>query len=249
MAFKRKPPPGNVRRVVSIGNNFRGVTTNKQGHLVQFESEQERKLVLLLERDPSVADYLSQPEVLSYQDADGRIRTYTPDFKVWRTDGCIELHEVTVEARRAARPSLQQRETAAHALCQVRGWRYLVHTDQTLPTGYEYASLDFLAAFRSQAYASPECTGWWLAQLAERGPVHPGQILAQAESAFDPGLLLDSLYHLLWHDAVQMNWQQPFLWRGAFHPAARIWRSTPPLLPLHLPWLAEADQPPQGVHS
>ena len=96
---------------------------------------------------------------------------------------------------------------------------------------------------------SPECTGWWLAQLAARGPVHPGQILAQAESTFDPGLLLDSLYHLLWHDAVQMDWQQPFLWRGAFHPAARIWRSTPPLLLLHLPVRADADEPPQGVRS
>ena len=92
MAFKRKPPPGNVRRVISLGNNFRGVTTNKRGHLVQFESEQERKLILLLERDPTVADYISQPEVLHFHDASGRQRTYTPDFKVWRTDGQIELH-------------------------------------------------------------------------------------------------------------------------------------------------------------
>ena len=44
MSMKRKPPTGNVRRVISLGNNFRGVTTNKQGHLVQFESEQETKI-------------------------------------------------------------------------------------------------------------------------------------------------------------------------------------------------------------
>ena len=53
MALKRKPPAGNVRRVASIGNNIRGVTANKRGRLVQFESEQERKLILLLERDSS----------------------------------------------------------------------------------------------------------------------------------------------------------------------------------------------------
>ena len=64
MSFKRKPPPGNVRRTVSLGNNFRGVTTNKQGRIIQFESEQERKLVLLLERDPTVVNYNSQPETL-----------------------------------------------------------------------------------------------------------------------------------------------------------------------------------------
>lgn len=65
MSMKRKPPAGNVRRVISLGNNFRGVTTNKRGHLVQFEAEQERKLILLLERDALVVDYVSQPETLT----------------------------------------------------------------------------------------------------------------------------------------------------------------------------------------
>ncbi len=48
MAFKRKPLPANVRRVTSLGNSFRGVTTSKCDHLVQFESAQECKLVLLI---------------------------------------------------------------------------------------------------------------------------------------------------------------------------------------------------------
>ena len=74
MSMKRKPPTGNVRRVISLGNNFRGVATNKQGHLVQFESEQERKLILLLERDPQVVDYVSQPETLIFSDKQGRQR-------------------------------------------------------------------------------------------------------------------------------------------------------------------------------
>ena len=42
MAFKRKPPPGNVRRAIRLGYNFRGVKINKRVHLVQFEAEQER---------------------------------------------------------------------------------------------------------------------------------------------------------------------------------------------------------------
>ena len=99
MAFTRKPPPGNVRRVVCLGHNLRGVLTNKRGHVVQFESELEHTLVLLFQRDPSVADYGSQPEILRFRDAAGRPRIYTPDFRVWRTDGRVELHEVTVAAR------------------------------------------------------------------------------------------------------------------------------------------------------
>ena len=234
MAFRRKPPPGNARRVISLGNNFRGVTTNKRGHLVQFESEQERKLILLLERDPTVADYISQPEPFHFCGDGGRQRTYTPDFKVWRTDGQIELHEVTIEARRMARESLRQREAAARVICQQRGWRYIVHTDQTLPSGYEYANLDFLAAFRANTYASAETTTWWLAQLAGQEQVHPRSVLTQAGPDLAAGSLLNGLYHLLWHGVIQMDWHQPFIWRGDFHPAARIWlpttRSTHPQL-------------------
>lgn len=223
MALKRKPPPGNVRRVTSQGNNFRGVTTNKRGHLVQFESEQERKLILLLERDHTVADYLSQPEVIRFQDTHGQQRTYTPDFKIWRTDGQIEIHEVTLETRRAHRESIQQREAAAQAICQQRGWHYVVHTDQTLPSGYEYANLDFMAAFRSQVYANTETTNWWLQHLSGQGRIHPEVVLIQAEPNRTAGLLLNALYHLLWHSVIQMDWHQPFVARGNLHPAARIW--------------------------
>lgn len=227
MAFKRKPPADDVRRVVSMGSNFRGVTTNKRGHLVQFESEQERKLVLLLERDPTVADFRSQPERLSFCDTAGCQHSYTPDFKVWRTDGAIELHEVTLAARLAARPALQQRTAAAQAICEVRGWRYVVHTDHTLPSGYEYANLDFLSAFRATTYASPESVRWWRQQLQNRQPVHPRIVLTQANADLGRPLLLNSLYHQLWHGVLQMDWCQPLIWQGAFHPAARIWLAPP----------------------
>lgn len=223
MAFKRKPPSGNIRRVISLGNNFRGVTTNKRGRLVQFESEQERKLILLLERDPTVADFISQPETLSFSDTSGRQHVYTPDFKVWRTNDRIELHEVTLEARRQDRASLQQREIAARTICQQRGWSYLVHTDQTLPSGYEYANLSFLAAFRAHTHAGAKRARWWLEQLARCEKVHPRSVLVQAETDLQIGELLNALYHLLWHEVVQMDWHRPFIWRGDFHPMACIW--------------------------
>lgn len=230
--MKRKPPAGNVRRVVSLGNNFRGVTTNKRGHLIQFESEQEHKLILLLERDSTVTDYVSQPETLLFCDDAGRQRTYTPDFKVWRVDGQIELHEVTVEARRAERESVQRRETAAYAICRERGWRYIVHTDLTLPSGYEYTNLEFLAPFRADTYADAESTAWWTGQLTGGEPVHPRSILSQAGAEWAAALLLNALYHLLWHGMVQMDWRQPFITNGDFHPTARIW--LPEVLPGNL---------------
>lgn len=223
MAFKRKPPTSNVRRVISLENNFRGVTTNKQGHLVQFESEQERKLILLLERDASVTNYTSQPQTFCFYNSEGRKRHYTPDFQVWRTNGQIEIHEVTVEKRRQEQASLGQREVLACALCERHGWQYIVHTDQTLPSGYEYANLDFLANFRGTTFALPEITAWWLEQLAGQGRAHPKTIIDQSAGCWPTGVLLNGLYHLLWHNAVQMEWQQPFIWHDGFHPAACVW--------------------------
>ena len=223
MSMKRKPPTGNVRRVISLGNNFRGVSTNKRGHLVQFESEQERKLILLLERDASVVDYVSQPETLIFCDADGRHRKYTPDFQVWRVNGKIELHEVTIESRRESRKSLQEREVAARLVCQERGWQYIVHTDQTLPMGFEYASLDFLSAFRAQSYTDIDSSNWWLEKLKGQGQVHPKFVIIQEEQDLKAGILLNNLYSMLWYGKVEMNWHQPFFWQGDFHPQARIW--------------------------
>lgn len=227
MSFKRKPPSGNVRRVVSLGANCRGVTTNKRGRVVQFESEQERVLILLLERDPSVWDFCSQPETLTSVAVDGRTHHYTPDFQVWRTDGQIEFHEVTLEARRQAHDTLPLREVVAQRICQQRGWRYLLHTDQTLPRGYEYANLDILSAFRVASYADPTLVAWWRQQVAVRGPAHPLVVLAQHAGAVDQGRFLSTLYHLLWHGQIQMDWRAPLFWRGAMHPAACIWPVTP----------------------
>jgi hypothetical protein len=228
MPFRRKPPPGNVRRVIGLGNNFRGVTTNKRGHLVQFESEQEHKLLLLLERDRTVADYRSQPETLLFQDTTGRQRKYTPDFQVWRTGGRIELHEVTLVSRREHHASFAEREAAAREICQARGWHYLVHTEETLPSAWEYANLNCLAAFRAETYASSEYQAWWFEQLVGKESVHPRTVLAPTASIVESGSLLNTLYYLLWHGAVQMDWCQPLFWRTDFHPRARIWVTTPP---------------------
>jgi hypothetical protein len=154
---------------------------------------------------------------------------------VWRTDGQIELHEVTIEARRTTRESLQQREAAARAICQQRDWCYVIHTDETLPSGYEYTNLDFLSAFRASAYADAEITTWWLERMAAEESVHPPSILAGTEAEANAGPFLNGLYYLLWHGMIHMDWHRPFVWRGALHPAARIW----------LPMMSLADFQPQ----
>ena len=127
-------PAGNVRHVVSTGQNICGIVTNKVGRQVQFESWLERSWLLKLERDRAVRDYGSQPEVFKYVDGEGRKRSYTPDFFVWYNDGGIEIQEVTVSSRRQ-RSDIKRREVAAKKICQERGWRYIVQPSKLCHRG------------------------------------------------------------------------------------------------------------------
>ena len=157
MKFNRKPPAGNVRRVRSTGRNIIGGITNKAGREVQFESWQERALLLRLDRDPAVRDYGSQPETFEYIDNEGKTRHYTPDFIVWRYNGQIEIHEVTLAKRRRS-PEMRRRETIGSKICQGRGWRYVVHTEEDLPQGAELANLLALIRYRPSDSPCPPCS-------------------------------------------------------------------------------------------
>ena len=206
MKLNRKPPPGNVRRVGSTGQNIRGVITNKAGRLVQFESWAERALMLRLDRDPDVTDYGSQPEQFKFIDPEGRWHTYTPDFIVWRCDGQVEIHEVTLSKRRT-RPNIRQREAAAAEICRTRDWRYVVHTEQTLPQGSELANLLALFRYRAAACTDQAVAGAVFKQLGQGDPVAMPVLVTQIAhelSLPEPSVVV-VLGHMLWHGQVNTD--------------------------------------------
>lgn len=207
MAFKRKPPPDNVRRVISTGQNIRGVITNKAGRSVQFESWAERALLLRLDREPAVKDYGSQPETFHYVGEQGKTRRYTPDFIVWRTDG-TEIHEVTC-AKRRTRPQLKQREAAGADICARRGWRYLVHTEQELPQGSELANLLALFRYRPTAYAQPDVAEAVRVRLRSGQAVALSVLTGQVAQEVDlpEPRVVAAMAHLLWHGQLKTDLQ------------------------------------------
>lgn len=205
MGLKRKPPLGNVRRVVSTGQNIRGCLTNKVGRTVQFESWAERALLLRLDRDPEVQDYGSQPETFEYVDEHGQTRHYTPDFIVWRSDG-VEIHEVTCSERQT-RPELQQREIAGTKICAGRGWRYRVYSEQALPQGSELANLLALWRYRPTAYAHSHVAETVQARLTAGQPVTLVALIGElAEAlALPVSRVMAALGHLLWHGTLKTD--------------------------------------------
>ncbi len=224
MSLKRRPPVGNVRRVTAIGQNMRGVMTNKAGRVVQFESFLERSLLLRLDRDPTAKDYGSQPETFQFSDDQGNSRTYTPDFIVWRHDGSVEIHEVTLTSRRS-RPAAHLREAAAAAVCKRRGWQYIVHTESDLPQDTELANLLALFHYRPWVYAHTVIVQAIHECLANGQPVTTDQIIHQliTESGLPQVNIISTLCHMLWHGRLETNLHQPIFVQQAMSPRMNLW--------------------------
>src|SRR5581483_2041011 len=200
MGLKRKPPEGDVRRVTSMGLNLPGVTTNKNGQTVQFESFAERILLLVFERDKTVLDYRSQPETFEFTDQDKKLRRYTPDFKVWKADGTIEIHEVT-RTERQEQLRISEREAGARKICQVRQWKYIVHTEQTLPQKTEATNLLALLRYRLKAYGHSTVIVAVLEHLKQNSTVHLQSYIEYVARRVDIAepIVFTTLCHLLWH--------------------------------------------------
>lgn len=227
MGLKRRPPEGDVRRVVSMGQNLRGVITNKTGRTVQFESFAERTLLLLFERDRTVLNYRSQPETFEFTDQEKKSRKYTPDFKVWRTDGSIEIHEVT-RTERQEQPRIRERERGAKILCQERQWKYIVHTEQKLPGPTEVTNLLALLRYRIPAYAHDAVTTSAKEYLPQNGAVQLQKCLEYVTQHLDipEPTAFAALCHLLWHEELSTNLQNLLIVENAFAPQAQIWLPT-----------------------
>jgi hypothetical protein len=225
MALKRKPPTGNVRRVAPISTNLRYAIASKADETVQCESFQERKLTLLFDRDSAVQEYRSQPERFAFTDTFGNSRTYVPDFMVWKTTGEIEIHEVTLRERQD-RLSIQEREKAARKICEARGWRYVVHTEATLPQATEEANLLALYRYRPSIYASAAVTAAIHQRLngEKRQSVHTliGE-LTQELSLPKPSVI-STLCHLIWHRVIDTDLTSRLLFaNAALAPDIQVW--------------------------
>lgn len=224
MSFKRKPPEGNVRRVRSTGQNLRGVITNKVGRSVQFESWLERSLILRLDRDPGVRDYQSQPEQFHFMDEAGKGRSYTPDFKVWRQDGTIQIHEVSL-GRRRMQANMRRREEAAVAICQERGWQYVVHTERSLPDGSELANLLALVGYRPTIYANQSVIERVYDQLGGGQPVSFAKLVRQVGQKLQltEAAVTGTVCYLLWHGEVQTDLNRLIFDQGVIEAGIQLW--------------------------
>ena len=110
-----------VRRIPIGRNSITGrFSGGPGGGGIGFESTLERDFVRLMAFDPNVTDIEEQPVRIEYTDADGRPRSYTPDYLVHRRGAPPLLAEIKPE--RFLTPDLESKFDAARHYAAARGW-------------------------------------------------------------------------------------------------------------------------------
>lgn len=209
--MKRKPPKNNSRRVQYIELNERSTITNKAGESTQCESFQERKLSLLMHRDPRVVNYVSQPDPIHFVNSEGKNKSYHPDFRVNFITGPDAIWEVTLSKRRKEKPSIQEREYISNILFPAMGLTYHVFTDEVLPNDTETTNLMVFYASRFDRCANAIIQDAALHALSN-GPLHIEQLITQVmhRSHLERGTVHITLRYLIWHGVLEIDWKKLF---------------------------------------
>ncbi|BAE52563.1 hypothetical protein amb3759 [Paramagnetospirillum magneticum AMB-1] len=123
---------------------------------VQVESTLERDFALLCRFDPSVVGIEEQPVRIEYNDADGRARSYVPDFLVTYRGGRPVPR--LVEIKYSTDPmlisgQLDGRFAAARAYGRRHGWRFELVTEREVRTP-RLENATFLLPFRGRSIAA-----------------------------------------------------------------------------------------------
>lgn len=168
---------------------------------VGFESWLERDHAIVLDFDPQVVAFASQPFWLYWQDtAKGQARSHAPDFFARLAGG----GGLVVDCRPAER--VDARSAAAFAAmgwaCEAVGWQYRL-VSEIDPV--RVANLRWLAGYRHS-----RCSGEpGLSAAVYSAFWSPAPLLAQAGSVGDPIAVLPVVFHLLWQGLLVADLSRP----------------------------------------
>ena len=156
---------------------------------------------ILLDFDPQVVGFASQPFWLAWRDArGGGERSHAPDFFARLNDGT----GLVVDCRPAGRRDERSLESfaAMQRACEATGWAYRL-VGELDPV--RAANLRWLAGYRHRRYGEPP----GVAEAVAAAFMVPGPLVGQAASAGDPIEVLPPVFHLLWRGRLAADLSRP----------------------------------------
>ncbi len=161
---------------------------------VGFESWLERDVAMMLDFDPEVVTFSSQPFWLIWAQ-DGEQRRHVPDYFARLADGTGVVIDVRPDDR------IERRDAEAFAAteraCREAGW---VFRRTAGPGAVLAANVRWLAGYRHRRCYRGEVAGLVAGVFAE-----PKPLMAGAREAGDPLGVLPVLYHLLWKQVLSAD--------------------------------------------
>ncbi|MET9509907.1 TnsA-like heteromeric transposase endonuclease subunit [Streptomyces flavidovirens] len=169
------------------------------GDLVEYESYLECKWLMLLDFDPQVTAFATQPLEFDAIDAGGAWQ-HTPDVFARRQDGSVLLLDVkNPEMRDDPRVRLQEERTGR--VCGRLGWDYAMVSE---PDEQRWTNIDLLSSARRPLHLGEELAPRLL-ELA-RNPVEIGELMRFMEF---PDLARGVLFHLMWQQRIVTDLDRP----------------------------------------
>jgi hypothetical protein len=178
---------------------------------VGYESWVERDVAMMLDFDPAVVAFSSQPFWLSWR-TEKRRRRHAPDFFARLADGGGVVVDVRPDER--VDDSAAQAFAATELACAEVGWEFRRTGG---PHGVLGANVRWLAGYRH-----PRC---WRREVAEEllGVFgRPMPLLAGACVVGDPIAVLPVLYHLLWRCRLRADLTSAVLGSGTVVWSAEV---------------------------
>lgn len=158
---------------------------------VGFESWLERDVAMMLDFDPEVIAFSSQPFWLTWVQ-DGRQRRHSPDYFARLADSTGVVIDVRPDDR--IEPRDAEAFAATERACREVGWKFRRTAG---PSAVLAANVRWLAGYRHRRCYGGDIAGMLTTVFAEPRPLMGG-----AREVGDPVAVLPVLYHLMWKQVM-----------------------------------------------
>jgi len=199
-------------------HSYRGkMFSEKNGAMIYWESLLEKDFIKILEFDPTITSYESQPIEITYF-YESKRRRYFPDFKATTSTNEIYLYEVKPLDKVNKEENLIKYEVA-RLYCEENNWNFRVVSENKIRQGFLLHNLDFLRNYR-EIRTKVSNIKYIETILEEFGPCTISDLKSITMQDLDESTFYMNFYYMLYKQLIKTDLikqkidNQSLLWKG-----------------------------------